>query len=162
MFRDKDPVLFSVEEYRIFRNDAPLRIVHGGITYKTAAHFYNAQKVTDRGQKEDINNAPTATLAYQIAESYRTVVYSFDEKIAMMEQVLRLKLLQHDLIISTTLLSTGYRPLVEDSPENDFWGDGPDGNGQGWLPRLWMKLRAELQTGVIKSHAQERVNLWAS
>lgn len=39
---------------------------------------------------------------------------------------------------------TGDRELVEDSWRDDFWGWGPNRDGQNMLGKLWMELRAEL------------------
>jgi ribA/ribD-fused uncharacterized protein len=41
------------------------------------------------------------------------------------------------------LLSTGDTEIIEDSPR-DAWGVGKKGDGQNWLGRLLMEVRAEL------------------
>ena len=43
------------------------------------------------------------------------------------------------------LLATGDRTLIENSWRDDFWGWGPNRDGQNMLGRLWMEVRAELR-----------------
>jgi ribA/ribD-fused uncharacterized protein len=47
--------------------------------------------------------------------------------------------------LKTLLLSTGERPLVEDSPYDRYWGAGKDGRGKNRLGALLMELRDELR-----------------
>lgn len=67
-------------------------------------------------------------------------------KLGIMEEIVRAKLGQHPYI-QRKLLETGYAIMIKNSPKNDFWGIGPDGNGQNHMGRIWMKLRAELRAG---------------
>ena len=39
---------------------------------------------------------------------------------------------------------TGDRTLIENSWRDDFWGWGPNRDGQNMLGKLWMEVRAEL------------------
>lgn len=42
------------------------------------------------------------------------------------------------------LLGTGDAVLVEDSPIDDYWGIGENGDGQNMLGKLLMELRSKL------------------
>ncbi len=64
-----------------------------------------------------------------------------------MRDILRAKAEQHEYV-RRKLLATGDRELVEDSWRDDFWGWGPDRNGQNMLGKLWMEVRAELTANV--------------
>jgi N-glycosidase YbiA len=41
------------------------------------------------------------------------------------------------------LQKSGTEDIIEDSPDDYFWGEGADGSGQNMLGRLWMKIRSE-------------------
>ena len=58
-----------------------------------------------------------------------------------MYRALIAKFTQHAYLMRL-LLETGKRKLVERSPYDSYWGDGPDGNGKNRLGELLMKLRA--------------------
>lgn len=66
-------------------------------------------------------------------------------KIDVMRRILRAKIEQHEYV-KRKLLATGERELVEDSWRDDFWGWGPNRDGQNMLGKLWMELRAELRS----------------
>jgi predicted NAD-dependent protein-ADP-ribosyltransferase YbiA (DUF1768 family) len=61
-----------------------------------------------------------------------------------MRGILRAKAEQHEYV-TRKLLATGDRRLVENSWRDDFWGWGPDRNGQNMLGRLWMEIRSEIR-----------------
>lgn len=72
-----------------------------------------------------------------------------------MRLVLRLKIQQHPEL-QVMLVQTGDELIVEDcsrrrSTSGKFWGAALINNewvGQNWLGKLWMEIRAELQTPV--------------
>jgi predicted NAD-dependent protein-ADP-ribosyltransferase YbiA (DUF1768 family) len=67
-----------------------------------------------------------------------------------MSNILRLKLAQHEYV-RRKLLATGDRDLIEDSWRDDFWGWGPNRDGQNMLGKLWMEIRAELRATAEQS-----------
>lgn len=67
-----------------------------------------------------------------------------DVKVSIMEELLRLKIEQNPYVKKKLLQTEDYM-IVEDSPKDDFWGWGPNRNGQNNLGKLWMKLREELK-----------------
>lgn len=62
-----------------------------------------------------------------------------------MKLVLRAKFSQHTDLMQM-LIDTGDAQLVEDSPNDAFWGIGRDGAGQNQLGLLLQEIRAELGT----------------
>jgi type I restriction enzyme S subunit len=70
-------------------------------------------------------------------------------RVRLMRWCLRVKLAQNWPTFSELLLSTGGRPIVEESKKDDFWGakPQPDGTlvGRNVLGRLLMELREELK-----------------
>jgi len=73
-------------------------------------------------------------------------------RVKIMRWCLRLKLLAHRSTFSALLLSTGDRPIVEDSRKDDFWGalrlDSKTLVGRNVLGRLLMELREEIKSGT--------------
>ncbi len=73
-------------------------------------------------------------------------------RVRIMRWCLRLKLLMHSLTFRDLLLSTGDRPIVEDSRKDDFWGalrvDSKTLVGRNVLGRLLMELREEIRNGA--------------
>jgi hypothetical protein len=70
-------------------------------------------------------------------------------KVDVMRDILRAKVAQHEYV-RRKLLATGDRELIEDSWRDDFWGWGPNRDGQNMLGKLWMEVRAELDHGGDK------------
>ena len=64
--------------------------------------------------------------------------------VLIMRNILFAKAKQHEYV-RRKLLETGDRELVEDSWRDDYWGWGPNRDGQNILGNLWMKIRAELR-----------------
>ena len=60
-----------------------------------------------------------------------------------MRQVVRAKVMQHS-DVRETLLMTGNALIVEHTPRDAYWGDGPDGTGKNMLGEIYMEIRAEL------------------
>jgi ribA/ribD-fused uncharacterized protein len=63
-----------------------------------------------------------------------------EKKVEIMEKILELKFEQHD-DIRENLITTGLRPIVEHTKDDDFWGDGGDGSGKNMLGKILMKIR---------------------
>ncbi|RJF93481.1 NADAR family protein [Sphingomonas cavernae] len=72
-----------------------------------------------------------------------------DVRVKVMKWCLRVKLVYNWRKFSELLLSTGDRPIVEDSRKDGYWGAMPQDadtlNGQNVLGRLLMDLRRKLQ-----------------
>lgn len=91
-----------------------------------------------------IRSAPSAHEAFKIAErnkQHRRPKWD-DEKVEIMLRIIRAKADQHEYV-RRKLLETGDRDLVEDSWRDDFWGWGPNKDGQNMLGKLWMTIRQE-------------------
>ena len=85
-------------------------------------------------------------------DEWMTTMRCSDADLDHMRMVLRLKLEQHPEL-QEKLLATGAAQIVEDCTNRQhgsglFWGAAQQGDGtwqgENWLGRLWMELRAEL------------------
>ena len=106
----------------------------------------NIPSAKQRDIQESIRHAASAHDAFKIAErnrEYRRPTWD-DEKVFVMRAIIRAKAEQHEYV-RRKLLETGDRLLVEGSWRDDFWGIGPNGDGQNMLGKLWMDLRAEIK-----------------
>ena len=95
---------------------------------------------------KQIREASSAHDAFKIAEinrEHRRKDWD-DVKVGIMREILRAKASQHEYVYRK-LLATGERELIEDSWRDDFWGWGPNREGQNMLGKLWMEIRAELR-----------------
>ena len=117
-----------------------------GKLYPTCEHAYQAAKCTDPQGREQIRNARSPLQAKQLAnETYKASRDPNwgDNKVAVVERILRAKLAQHPEA-QEALRESGSQDIVEDSPDDYFWGQGADGSGRNMLGKLWMKLRDEI------------------
>ncbi len=64
-----------------------------------------------------------------------------------MHSILLAKVDQHEYV-RRKLLATGNRELIEDSWRDDFWGWGPNKDGQNMLGKLWMEIRENLRAAL--------------
>lgn len=141
-----DKVLFYGGNFGYgFCNFSAFRVSWRSSVWMTSEHAYQAAKFDDWAIVGVIANAPSAYEAYKLARQYddRKRATWADEKLGVMEDILRHKMAQHELI-RKHLRESGDRIIMEDSPIDSFWGRGPDWQGENHLGKIWMKLRAEL------------------
>jgi ribA/ribD-fused uncharacterized protein len=93
-----------------------------------------------------IIDAPSAHEAFTTAQQFKDVRRpDWDEvKVPLMGALLQKKVEQHEYV-RRKLLATGDRQLVENSWRDDFWGWGPNRDGQNMLGKLWMEVRDDLR-----------------
>ena len=94
---------------------------------------------------ERIKKSHSAHEAQKIMfENIDKVKYSNKEQVKIMEKLLKLKVDQNPYV-KKKLLETKDYTIVEDSPKDDFWGWGPNRDGNNELGKLWMKIREDLK-----------------
>ena len=135
-------------EFGAFSNFSRHPIVLGKKKYKTTEHYYQAQKFvkTDTLYALKVAKAKQPRQAARMGRNRSKKLRSDWEsvKVGVMRKALRAKAEQHDSI-KELLLSTGDRKIIEDSPNDGYWGCGADGKGRNMLGRLWMEVRQELR-----------------
>lgn len=138
---------FYTPDFYVFNNFSAHAVEYRGALYPTAEHAYQAAKCLDPVGKEEIRAARSPLLAKELANgryrSARDPQWS-ERKLAVVEELLRAKLAQH-AEAREALRRSGTVDIVEDSPDDYFWGAGADGSGQNMFGKVWMKIRNEAQ-----------------
>lgn len=171
-------VFFYEQDFYVLSNFSSFRLLWMGRDFDTSEHAYHWTKFYHAlGSIEDtlaspvrsaIKNARSAHEAFKIAEENKPLRRSDwdDVKVDVMRNLIRAKAAQHEYV-RRKLLATGDRELIEDSWRDNFWGWGPNREGQNMLGKLWMEVRAELRqqegeydgrlaSGVIPASLQHR------
>ncbi len=145
---------FFPREFYILDNYSACRIEYRGFVYGTLEEAYQASSFM--GAAEDVvrqiqqAKSPYEAKQISLAHKARKRPGWNTEKVAVMEELLRLKAAQHPYV-REMLLKTGDNIIAEDSPKDAFWGWGPDRNGQNMMGKLWMKIREELKEKIQKT-----------
>ncbi len=140
------PIFFYEREFYVFSNFSSFAIEWKGKLWMTSEHVYQAEKFEDENLKEQIRNALSAHDAMKLAivnkDKYKS---DWDNiKLSVMKKILYAKVAQHPYVKKKLLQSVG-RELIEDSWRDDYWGWGPNKDGQNHLGKLWMEVRDEVQ-----------------
>ncbi|EPS93921.1 hypothetical protein FOMPIDRAFT_1055529 [Fomitopsis schrenkii] len=144
------PLYFYHEHdpYYEFNNFSPHPIEWEGHTYPTAEHLFQAHKfITDRPDLVTrIRHLHSPREALEVARRMRRLQRSdwFDVNVSIMDNILHAKFTQHPEL-KASLLGTGNREIIEDSPVDSFWGCGRDRQGRNELGKALMRLRDGLR-----------------
>ena len=142
-------VFFYENQFYVLSNFAAFCLDWKGFKFMTSEAAYHWEKFNAprRGEIQlQILFASSAHAALQIARYNKDKVRpEWDTvKKEVMYRILKEKAMQHEYV-RRQLLLTGNRELIEDSWRDDFWGWGPNKDGQNILGKLWMEVRSELR-----------------
>ena len=137
-------------------------VVIDGYQWKTTEHYFQAQKFIGTPYVEYIQGLDRPRQAF---DASRDPVISRwkrgdweDVKQQIMYKALLAKFSQ-DEELRRLLAETGDKLLVENSPFDNFWGDGGNGRGQNHLGRLLMKVRALISVSGSSAHKDHSIPL---
>lgn len=148
-------VFFYEQDFYVLSNFSAFTIQWKGLRFDTSEAVYHWEKFNnpdltpyERDVLESIRLAPSAHEAFKIGQEHKRLRRpDWDNvKVDIMRQILRAKAEQHEYVYRK-LLATGDRDLVENSWRDDYWGWGPNRDGQNMLGKLWMELRDEIRAG---------------
>ena len=150
-FDTERQVFFYEQDFYALSNFSAFRVRWSGIEFDTSEAAYHWAKFDGAASHHPeiqrlIMRARSAHCAFKIAEQYRASRRTdWDAiKVDIMRSILLAKVGQHDYV-RRKLLDTGDRELIEDSWRDDFWGWGPNRDGQNMIGKLWMEIRTELR-----------------
>jgi ribA/ribD-fused uncharacterized protein len=114
-------------------------IEHGGITYRTSEHAFQAAKTLSRRERREIAKLPSPGKAKRAGQRVTLRPNWDDIRVDVMEEILRIKF--RDKRLRERLRQTGNATLIEGNTWNDtFWGVC-NGRGENNLGKLLMKIR---------------------
>lgn len=141
-------IYFYTPKHYFLDNFSAFSIVYQDTLWPTVEHAYQAAKFDDITIIERIQKAGSPSEAKDIAHEGDVIplirLHWEDEKIDVMRNLLRQKVIQHPKV-RKKLLETGEVMIVENSPTDSFWGCGLDKKGENWLGKLWVEIRSEIQ-----------------
>jgi ribA/ribD-fused uncharacterized protein len=126
-----------------------------GVVYPTVEHAYHCRRYANPTIIEEICAARSPSLAWAISQNYKAQqVSDFPErKAAVMEELCRLKLVQH-ADVREALMESGDKRIIKrwftGSPADGFWDSGTDGTGRNESGNIWMRLREKLRDAYIR------------
>jgi hypothetical protein len=148
-------VCFYEQDFYVLSNFSSLEVEWAAAgVFKTSEHLYHWLRFVTRDGFYDgklpnveavanlVRKARSAHDAFKIAQTNKHLQRPDwdDVKVGMMRKIIRAKAMQHEYV-RRKLLATGNRELVENSWRDDFWGWGPNRDGQNMLGKLWMEVR---------------------
>jgi N-glycosidase YbiA len=133
--------------YGVFSNFSKHGFTLDGHYWPTVEHYYQAQKFVGTPQAEEVRLAHSARSARELGnDRQRPLRSDWDEvREEVMWRAICRKFEEHP-DLRDILLGTGDQELVEASPYDSFWGEGPQGDGKNQLGKQLMRLRDMLRT----------------
>ena len=131
---------FEDPPYEFLSNFHPATVRLDGVEYPTVEHAYQAAKTLDFSEREHVRSAPTPALAKERGQRVTVRRDWNDRKVAVMRDLLAQKFA--DPVLRERLAATTPLELIEGNTWGDrFWGVY-EGEGENWLGRLLMEIRA--------------------
>lgn len=156
-------VCFYEQDFYVLSNFSAFSLRWKGWTFPTVEHAYHWEKFVVSMETDSstpgIPNTQAIESRLTAADAIRCTISAHEAftlaqglkqyrrpdwdqvKVGVMQLLLFAKCEQHEYV-KRKLLATGDRLLVENSWRDDFWGWGPNRDGQNMLGRLWMATRA--------------------
>lgn len=122
----------------------PVDIPGVGCFFNSESAYYALRNLNDSEYVNKLLLAKNPRYAKLLGEKYNISFgnISNDLKIDYMYSILKLKFSQN-FELKDKLLTTGFRPIINHTKFDDFWGDNGDGSGENNLGKLIEKIRNE-------------------
>lgn len=123
--------------------------VKNGIYWKTSEHYYQAQKFDDDKVRQMIINAETPKIASTIGRDKQFKLREDWEEVKqkIMFDAVYYKFKAHPDICKK-LLETGNEEIIEETVKENYWGCGPNKDGQNNYGKILIKVREVLRKEV--------------
>ncbi|MBI5957344.1 MAG: NADAR family protein [Chloroflexi bacterium] len=147
------PIYFysTLDEYACFSNFSPHGFELDGVYWPTVEHYFQAQKFAGTAYVDQIRQAKSPKQAKTLGRRRDWPLRADWEKVKLdiMKQSVRRKFETHP-DIRAVLMSTGDEDLVENAPNDYFWGAGRFGTGQNRLGKILVQVREELRSDGLE------------
>eukprot|EP00842_Homolaphlyctis_polyrhiza_P006552 jgi/Hompol1/6899/HPOL_005118-RA len=130
-------------KYASFSNFSPHPIVIGDKLWPTVEHYFQAQKFAGTEYEELVRLSDSPRKAKTLGRSFPLREDWEQIKLDVMRDALAAKFEQNE-DCKELLLESGDAKLIEDAPNDNFWGIGK-GYGLNWLGMLLMELRTKMR-----------------
>lgn len=134
------------DEYGCFSNFSAHGFELDGQYWKTAEHYFQAQKFVGTKFEEKVRLAYSPKQASELGRRRDFPLRDDWESVKddIMRRAVQRKFETH-ADIRAILLNTGDAELVENAPGDYYWGSGKDGTGLNKLGQILMAVRAVLR-----------------
>ena len=141
------------------RNDFKASVKLEGMVYPSVEHAFQAAKTVDSLLRESIANASDGRSAKQIGQSFDISEDWDEERVRVMEFLIRQKFSEHE-DLREKLLNTGDQLIRMVNRRDRFWGmiynaDEGEFIGDNTLGEIIMKVRAEFKQQVPQTKPVE-------
>ena len=145
----EDCVFFYEQEFYVLSNFSSFQVDWRSRRFSTSEHAYHWESFWCRQgevHRAKILDARSAHEAFSYAQQFKADRRTNwdDIKTKVMRGIICEKALQNPYVFKK-LMESGDRKLIENSWRDDFWGWGPNRDGQNKLGELWMDVRAEFR-----------------
>lgn len=133
------------EENSWLSNFSPHGVEMDGVWWPTVEHYFQAQKFHDEAYREKIRTAKTPAESKSLGRSRKVKLREDWEEVK--DEIMHaacLKKFQTHSELRRKLLQTGEEQLVENAPNDYYWGCGRTGTGQNKLGKILMRVRVKL------------------
>jgi hypothetical protein len=146
-YETEDAVYWFSTAFDPFNNWSAHAIKIRGRKFPTVEHAYHYRKYEETAPEiaQEIFNAPSPWAAMQTDRKHADKRRKdWDAvKVDIMTELVRAKAAQNE-DVRNSLLQTGKKLIVENSPWDKFWGCGEDGSGQNRMGKILMQIREDL------------------
>ncbi len=134
------------QPYGCFSNFSKHGFTLDGKHWQTAEHYFQAMKYQGQPREDTIQQAPDPMTAKQLGGDRRFPIRPDWEAVKddLMHRAVRAKFEQHP-DIRAVLLGTGDEELIENAPNDYYWGCGAKGTGKNRLGQVLMEVRDALR-----------------
>ena len=143
-YRERD------EPYGCFSNFSRHTMNIDATPWQTVEHYFQAMKFAGTPHAHAIQIASAPMLAKQRGQSRAYPLRPDWEAVKddVMRRAVRAKFTQHP-DIRAVLLGTGEEELIENAPNDYYWGCGADGTGKNRLGQVLVEVREALRADAL-------------
>ena len=140
----QEAVFFFTPNFYPLDNFSAHQVKIWGFIFPTAEHAFQWRKFKQSRPDvaEQIKHAGSPNAVKQISEAHESDKPTcwHKERVKVMREILRAKVTQH-ADFREALARTGRRRIIENSPDDEFWGIGLSRRGENMLGQQLMEIR---------------------